>query len=89
MGTLVALFCFVLALLPNVFAKDKMYKCEDGTFTNRADLHCPPYELHGQIIVITDGTALAATRDKISQGNIVIAPAGPPKRPNAAPGDHK
>ena len=51
MVALAALFCFVMALVPNLFAEDKMYKCEDGTFTNRANLHCPPYDLHGRIIV--------------------------------------
>jgi hypothetical protein len=53
MIALVAIFLFVMAQPFNVLAEDKMYKCDDGTFTNRADLHCPPYELHGQIIVIT------------------------------------
>jgi hypothetical protein len=87
MIALVAIFLFVMAQPFNVLAEDKMYKCDDGTFTNRADLHCPPYELHGQIIVITEAS-LAASRDKMIQGKVTV-PARPPARSKDTTGDRK
>ena len=39
-GTLLLTFG---ALVPMVVA-DSLYRCSDGTFTNRVDRHCAPYD---------------------------------------------
>ena len=73
-----AALMFVLALSPNVFADDKMYKCDDGTFTNRADLHCPSYELRGSIMIMSGTSPMPLIHDKITDRKVMMTPVLPP-----------
>ncbi|MGH7233651.1 MAG: hypothetical protein ACREJU_20160 [Nitrospiraceae bacterium] len=51
-----------LASAPNVWAEEPMFKCEDGTFTNRIELLCQPYEPKGKVLVLPRGTSIASAR---------------------------
>ena len=74
MVSLAAAFLLVMGLAGNVFADDKMYKCDDGTFTNRTDLHCPLYEPHGSVIVIHKGVVV----DTRTENKVMKTPAPVP-----------
>ena len=39
-----------------------MYQCEDGTFTNRAELLCQPYEPKGKVLLLPPGMSVASAR---------------------------
>ena len=41
----------ILPLAQLAWANDDLYHCADGTFTNRVELHCPPYESKGSVMV--------------------------------------
>ena len=52
----------VLVMLPLVqtaLASDALYRCSDGTFTNRVERQCPPYESKG-VVRVQGGTAEAS-----------------------------
>lgn len=52
-----------LAIAPAVAtAEDRLYRCEDGTLTNRAELLCPDYEPKGRILIAPTGATLTAIR---------------------------
>jgi hypothetical protein len=40
-----------LALVEMASASDELYRCSDGTFTNRVERQCPPYESTGVVRV--------------------------------------
>ena len=55
--------CSMFVLLPAaemVLAADGLYRCADGTFTNRVERQCPPYEAKG--IVRVQGETTEATK---------------------------
>ena len=45
-----------------VWAEESMYQCEDGTFTNRAELLCQPYEPKGKVLLLPPGMSVASAR---------------------------
>ena len=50
------LFILFAVTAPLASANDQLFRCDDGTFTNRADLLCAPYESHGSVMVAPEGT---------------------------------
>lgn len=51
------LILFLLTLTPTVAsASDQFFKCEDGTFTNRPEHLCAPYEPHGTVMIAPEGS---------------------------------
>jgi hypothetical protein len=42
-----------LALVQMAWASNELYQCSDGTFTNRVERQCPPYESTGIVRVQT------------------------------------
>ena len=54
-----ALGCVLVSLAQVVSAGDALYRCSDGTFTNRVEQQCPPYEAKG-IVRVQGGTAEAS-----------------------------
>ena len=47
----VVLGFFVMPLIQTAWAVDELYRCTDGTFTNRVELQCAPYESKGTVRV--------------------------------------
>jgi hypothetical protein len=43
----VILVFLVIPLAKSALAADALYRCSDGTFTNRVERQCPPYESTG------------------------------------------
>jgi hypothetical protein len=37
----------IVGTVPMASASDELYRCSDGTFTNRVELQCPTYESKG------------------------------------------
>ena len=56
------LLLIILALTAGstVWAEETMYQCEDGTYTNRAELLCQQYEPKGKVLVLPHGMSLAS-----------------------------
>ena len=46
----------MLSIVQIASASDELYRCADGTFTNRVERQCPPYESKG-IVRVQAGTA--------------------------------
>jgi hypothetical protein len=49
--TMLAVLALAFALVPMASASDELYRCSDGTFTNRVERQCPPYESKGIVRV--------------------------------------
>lgn len=49
----------ILPMVQVALASDDLYRCADGTFTNRVERHCHPYESKG-IVRVQTGTAEAS-----------------------------
>lgn len=60
-----ALGCVVVSLAQMVSASDALYRCPDGTFTNRVERQCPPYEAKG--IVRVQGESAEATKQPFAE----------------------
>lgn len=57
------LILLTLTLVPTLaMAEDQMYRCEDGTFTNRAELLCPSYEPKGRVLIAPVGATMNSIR---------------------------
>jgi hypothetical protein len=86
--TMMPLMFFILFAVTAPFASaasanDQLFRCDDGTFTNRTDLLCAPYESHGTVMVAPEGTRPAHFAPFLEQNK----PAVPPVvaiRPDAA-----
>ena len=70
--------CFVLAfvMLPVgqiASASDELYRCSDGTFTNRAERQCAPYESKG--IVRVQGGPAEASKQPFAEVKLYNGPA--------------
>jgi hypothetical protein len=65
----------------------EIYRCDDGTYTNRADAGCSPYEPKGTVITSPDGLPPAAVRDRPTLDTTVMTAILPPggKVSQAAP----
>lgn len=59
-------------------AEEVMFRCEDGSFTNRADAACPPYRLQGSVTVLPDGPPPAHVRDRFKAENSTMTAVLPP-----------
>lgn len=44
-----------------------MYKCEDGTFTNRPELLCEPYEPKGRLLILPEGVTLNSVKALVAE----------------------
>ena len=57
-----AVFLMALGSASTAWADEAMYKCEDGMFTNRADLLCQPYQPKGNVLIAPPGASFAAIK---------------------------
>jgi hypothetical protein len=59
-------FCVVMVstvlIAPSTWA-ESLYRCPDGTFTNKVEGQCPPYEPKG-VVHVQGGTAAQADEGK-------------------------
>ncbi len=62
--TLLYLIMIVMAFVSAspAWAEEPMYRCEDGTFTNRVELLCQPYESKGKVLILPTGMSMASVR---------------------------
>jgi hypothetical protein len=60
-----ALGCVLLSLDQMAVASDALYRCADGTFTNKVERQCPPYEAKG--IVRVQGETAEATKPPFAE----------------------
>ena len=59
-------------------AEEVMYRCEDGSFTNRADAACPPYRSQGSLTVSADGQPPPLLRDRLKGDSSTMTAVLPP-----------
>jgi hypothetical protein len=64
------LFIFLIVPALPASATDELFRCDDGTFTNRAELLCTPYESHGTVMVAPEGTRPAHFAPFFEQGRL-------------------
>lgn len=62
----------VLGLVQTAWASDALYRCADGTFTNRVERQCPPYEAKG--IVRVQGDTADASRQPSAEVKVFQEP---------------
>jgi len=48
-------------------AADRIYRCADGTFTNRVERRCAPYETTGIVSVLPEGETLRSARARLAK----------------------
>lgn len=76
------LFILFVVTAPFASANDQLFRCDDGTFTNRADLLCAPYESLGTVMVAPEGTR-PANFAPFSDQNRPTVPSSLATRPDA------
>jgi hypothetical protein len=59
-------------------AVEVMYRCEDGSFTNRPDAACPPYRSRGSLTVSPDGQPPSLLRDRLKGDSSTMTAVLPP-----------
>jgi hypothetical protein len=59
-------------------AEEVMYRCEDGSFTNRADAVCSPYRSQGSLTVSPDGQPPPLLRDRFKGDSSIMTAVLPP-----------
>lgn len=59
-------------------AEEVMYRCEDGSFTNRADAACPSYRSQGSLTVSPDGQPPPFLRDRSKGARSTLTAVLPP-----------
>ena len=59
-------------------AEEVMYRCDDGSFTNRTDSACPPYRAQSSIAVSPDGQPPALLRDRLKGDSSTMSAILPP-----------
>jgi hypothetical protein len=64
-----ALGCVLLSLAQMTFASDALYRCPGGTFTNRVERQCVPYEAKG--IVRVQGETAEATKQPFAEVKVL------------------
>lgn len=62
----------VLGLVQVAWASDQLYRCADGTFTNRVERQCAPYEAYS--IVRVQGETSEASREPFAQVKVFQGP---------------
>jgi hypothetical protein len=68
------LFIIFIVTAPFASANDELFRCEDGTFTNRADLLCKPYESTGSLMVAPEGSRPAQFAPYFEQRRSSVPP---------------
>jgi hypothetical protein len=63
-------------------AVDRVYRCADGTFTNRPERRCAPYEPSGVVSVLPEGETLRSAKARIAKKRPIC------RRPPAPPTAH-
>jgi len=69
--------CFVPTLEAEG-AEGIVYRCEDGSFTNRPDAGCLPYRSQGSVTVSPDGQPPAIIQDRLKSDTSTITAVLPP-----------
>lgn len=59
-------------------AEEVMYRCEDGSFTNRADAGCTPYQSHGSVTSSPDGQPPQPIHDRLKGDTSTMMAVLPP-----------
>jgi hypothetical protein len=67
-----ALACVLVSLAEAVSGSDALYQCPGGTFTNRVERQCAPYEAKG-IVRVQGGTA-EATKQPFAEVKVFQEP---------------
>lgn len=68
-------------------AEEIVSRCEDGSFTNRADVRCLPYRSLGAVTVLPDDRTAAVVRDRAkSDTRTMTAVLPPPSRKSSKTG---
>jgi hypothetical protein len=71
-GLHVVLGFAMLGLVQAAWASDRLYRCADGTFTNRVERQCAPYEAKG--IVRVQGETPEATKQPFAEVKVFQEP---------------
>ena len=58
----IALFMVAVASAPVGSAEDRLYQCQDGTFTNRPERLCAPYNSTGVVVIMPKGATMNSVR---------------------------
>lgn len=72
-GLLLSAWCGVI-----LHAEEAVYRCDDGSFTNRTDTACPPWRAQGSIAVSPDGQPPALFRDRLKGDSSTMSAVLPP-----------
>jgi hypothetical protein len=67
-----------LLFAPTISSAETMFRCDDGSFTNRTDAGCSPYEPQGTVRTSPDGQPPAAIRDRPTLDTTVMTAILPP-----------
>ena len=59
-------------------AEEMVYRCEDGSFTNRPDADCLPYRSQGSVTVSPDGQPPAIIQDRLKSDMSTMTAVLPP-----------
>ena len=59
-------------------AEESVYRCEDGSFTNRPDAGCLPYRAQGSVTVSPDGQPPEIIRDRLKSDTSTMTAVLPP-----------
>jgi hypothetical protein len=62
----------MLGLVQTAWASDTLYRCSDGTFTNRVERQCVPYEAKG--IVRVQGETAEAVKQPFAEVKVFQEP---------------
>ena len=65
---------FFLAASTAASADEQLFRCDDGTFTNRAERLCAPYESHGSVMVAPPGSRPANFAPFFEQPRVPLPP---------------
>lgn len=69
---LTVLAVMALPMAQMASASEDLYRCTDGTFTNKAERQCPPYEARG--IVRVQGETPEATKQPFAEVKLFQEP---------------
>ncbi|WP_447986136.1 hypothetical protein [Nitrospira sp. Nam74] len=68
------LLIFFAVTAPFASGNDQFFRCDDGTFTNRADLLCAPYEPRGTVMAAPEGGRRANLAPFFEQNGPAVPP---------------
>jgi hypothetical protein len=73
---LLLIVCFVTTL--EAEGAEEVYRCEDGSFTNRPNAGCTPYRSQGSVTASPDGQPPAIIRDRMKYDTSIMTAVLPP-----------